>query len=222
VISGYGPDPINPLAVTIDSGSFVSVEALSFNGRFNTDPSAAPSYQVVLQNGNIAPGETLIVNASSLGFAQFLDFDGSAVADGKLTIFGGAGADTLRGGQNADVIVGGVGADVLTGGGGDDIFRYDRTVESIGTRRDSILDFNLGDLIDLSRIDAILGTPEDDAFTFIEQGQFTGQAGQLRYQPSGGSVVLVEGDVNGDGYADFQVFVTVIDSHPLTSADFIL
>jgi Ca2+-binding RTX toxin-like protein len=220
VISGYGPDPVNPLVVTFEAGTFTSVEALSFNVRFGSDPSATPSYDVTLKDGNIAAGQTLIVNASSLGPNQTLDFDGSEVADGRLTIYGGAGNDTLTGGLNADVIRGLVGRDTLTGGGGNDVFAYDRIVDSNATRFDSILDFNLGDIIDVSAIDANTGTPENDAFEFVGTDPFSGQAGELRYQPAGGSVFLVEADVDGNGYGDFQLYVTVTDAHPLTVADF--
>ena len=36
------------------------------NARVTTDPSQKPSYELVLSNGNVAPGETLILNGISL------------------------------------------------------------------------------------------------------------------------------------------------------------
>jgi Ca2+-binding RTX toxin-like protein len=210
VISGYGPDGANPLAITFAAGSFTSIEALSFNGRFNGDPSAKPSYKVVLENGNIAGGETLIVNASSLGYGQVLDFDGSAVSDGRLEIFGSYGADVLTGGANADTLMGGIGMDALTGGGGGDTFRYDRVADSYGNRFDTIFTFESGsDRIDLSRIDANVHLDGDQAFRFV--GDFTGagqaSAGEFRIRAdlSAPNRWFVEGDTNGDGRADLTI-----------------
>ena len=45
--------------------------------------------------------------------------------------------------------------------------------------------YNVGDVIDLSEINAIDGMAQDQAFTFIGTAPFTA-AGQLRYQQEGG------------------------------------
>ncbi len=50
----------------------------------------------------------------------------------------------------------------MTGGGGNDVFRYQPATGSTTAGRDSIQDFSLGDLIDLSRIDANIGTAGDE------------------------------------------------------------
>jgi Ca2+-binding RTX toxin-like protein len=225
VISGYGPDPVNPLAVAFAAGSFTGIEALSFNGRFNSDPSARPSYEVTLANGNIAAGETLIVNASSLGSGQSLSFDGSQVTDGRLTMYGGTGADTLKGGANADLIHGGQGGDTLTGGGGADIFQYRTVLESrTPGAADRILDFELGsDRIDLSLIDANAAAADDQAFAFIGSAAFSGTAGELRAAKDGTTGVwTIEGDVDGNGLPDFQIFVTATTAAEIGASDFIL
>jgi Ca2+-binding RTX toxin-like protein len=224
VVSGYGPDPVNPLEVNFASGSLTNVEALSFSGRFNSDPSAKPSYDVVLENGNIAAGQTLIVNASSLGYGQRLEFDGSAVSDGRLEIFGGYGADVLTGGANADTIMGGVGADVLTGGGGADTFRYDRVADSYGGSQDSILRFESGlDRIDLSRIDASVHVEGDQAFRFVTEFSGGGEAsaGEFRIRPdlAAPNQWFVEGDVDGDGRADISI--ALYETPLITAADIV-
>nr|MDP9415983.1 M10 family metallopeptidase C-terminal domain-containing protein [Pseudomonadota bacterium] len=130
VISGKEPSTTGAAAFEIASGAFTSIEALSFNGRFASDPSALPSYSVVLRDGNIAAGARLVVNGSSLGSGQSLSFDASAVTAGRLTLFGGAGADTLIGGAADDLIYAGAGADTLTGGGGADIFQFRDILDS--------------------------------------------------------------------------------------------
>jgi Ca2+-binding RTX toxin-like protein len=104
VISGMPPGLSGSAIVTIASGALTSIESLSFNGRFASEPSAAPSYQVVLKDGNIAAGATLIVNASSLGSGQSLSFDASAEVTGRLRLLGGSGDDTFTGGANGDLL----------------------------------------------------------------------------------------------------------------------
>ena len=68
--------------------------------------------------------------------------------------------------------------------------------------QDRITAFAVGDKIDLSPIDAIAGGA-DDAFTFIGTNvAFTNAAGQLRTIDVAGNV-FVQGDLDGDGIADF-------------------
>jgi len=82
-----------------------------------------------------------------------------------------------------------------------------------------ILDFSRaeGDKIDLSGIDANIGTADDDSFTLV--ASFTGTAGELIVTRSAG-VYTVLGDVDGDGVADFGI--EVHSAAPLGAADFTL
>lgn len=129
---------------------------------------------------------------------------GSNFAD---TLLGDGTANVLEGRVGDDILVGRGGADVLYGGTGVDTFRFDDGDTGTGANADFIGDFAGGiDDIDLSAIDANIGTAGDDAFTFIGDGAFTGIAGQLRYGANGGNTVI-EGDVNGDGAADFQILL---------------
>jgi Ca2+-binding RTX toxin-like protein len=150
--------------------------------------------------------------------------EGGAGADGNL--IGEAGDDEVRGGPGADGLIGGLGKDRLFGGSGNDFFRFDNIGQSgVGaSKRDVIFDFSQADLdkIFLSFIDADTTTAGDQGFDLIDfQGgfaSFTNVAGQLRYIYSGGSTI-VEGDVNGDAKADFQI--ELIGHYVLTDADFI-
>lgn len=125
-------------------------------------------------------------------------------------LYGLAGNDRLEGGDGGDFLVGGVGADTLNGGADGDIFWYFSTSDSGTTAatRDLIEDFTAdgaaGELIDLSNIDAIAGGA-DDAFTWIGTNVlFSSTAGELRaYWTAVGQII--EGDVNGDGAADFSI-----------------
>ena len=102
------------------------------------------------------------------------------------------------------------------------------TAESNGTSVDTILDFMGGtDRIDLSRIDADTNVAGDQAFRFVGGGAFTGNGtgGELRSTTDAAGRSVVEGDVNGDGVADFTVFVmdaTPATPDPLVVSDFIL
>lgn len=123
-------------------------------------------------------------------------------ATGNDRLAGGSGDDRLAGGEGDDILIGGSGTDRMTGGDGADVFLFIATTDSLpGALRDVITDFERGvDTIDLSMIDADVTTEEIDSFTFISGAQFSLVAGELRRADG-----LIEGDVDGDGVADFQI-----------------
>lgn len=155
--------------------------------------------------------ETLVLTGGSN-----LSGTGNAL-DNVLT--GNSGANSLDGGDGADTLAGGAGADSLAGGNGADVFAYGSAGESTPTGADMIADFAAGaDRIDLSAIDADLVMGGDQAFSWIGTAAFSA-AGQVRATVSGGTT-LVEGDVDGDGVADFSI--TLTGAPALTAADFVL
>jgi Ca2+-binding RTX toxin-like protein len=207
--------------VEFGATSLVGIESLSVSNRYAGDPTALPTYEFVLADGNVAPGGTLIVNASSLGAGQLMKLDGRDVHDGNLLVFGGAGHDTLTGGDGADVLIGGGRSDALTGGGGADTFRYDSVSDSTVATPDLIGDFQTRlDRIDLGRIDADAGTAGDQAFSWIGSNAFSGAAGELRVVADQG-YQRIEGDTDGDGKADL-VIVLQLGAAPLAPGDFLL
>ncbi|WP_419898783.1 hypothetical protein [Roseomonas sp. USHLN139] len=70
-------------------------------------------------------------------------------SNGSDRLTGLAGDDVLQGGAGDDILEGGLGQDVLTGGSGNDRFVYRSLADLDG---DTIADFALGDLLDLSAI----------------------------------------------------------------------
>ena len=80
------------------------------------------------------------------------------------------------------------------------------------------------DLIDISNIDANPLTSADDKFAWLAVGSFGGIAGQLRYfhQQTGREqfVTVIEGDLDGDRKAGFQIeFTGKLD---FTPTDFVV
>ncbi|MGH6735221.1 MAG: calcium-binding protein [Methyloceanibacter sp.] len=172
--------------------------------------------------------------------ANTFDFSGLLTKTGLPFIDGGGGndsitgsgfADMLRGGGGNDALTGGAGKDILTGGAGRDMlfggtdadrFDFNKIGETKkGGQRDKIMDFSRSqrDKIDLRDIDAQRGVPGDQRFKWIDNEKFHKKAGELHYKKKAG-FVLVEGDINGDGKADFQIQVD--DISKLIKSDFLL
>ena len=174
-----------------------------------------------------------VENLTLIGAAA-INGTGNAVANvidgntGNNKLIGLGGNDTLNGGAGNDILTGGLGKDTMTGGVGADDFDFNSVAEiGNGATRDIIKDFvHLSDDIDLSTIDAN-GAAAGNTFSFLaaKGAAFTGVAGELRWfqQNSAGTAndkTIIEGDINGNRVADFQIQLTGLKT--LTAADFIL
>jgi serralysin len=202
-----------------DASSFIGSNA--FTGSAGEVRYAASSGQTVVEldsNGDrLADLQLLLTGELQLDYSDFKGvraaptagndvLTGTAGADtikalsGDDVVFGLGGSDTLDGGSGDDILVGGLGRDLLTGGTGADVFRLESLADSAsGIGRDRILDFQSGvDKIDLSAL-ADLGS-----FTFIGKRAFSGREGELHFVKNG-AFTLIEGDINGDKVADFQI-----------------
>jgi serralysin len=139
---------------------------------------------------------------------------------------GMGGNDVLTAKAGNDILIGGPGMDWLVGDPGADVFVYEALSDSLPgiANRDLINGFENGiDRIDLSAIDANPDLSGNQAFTFIGGAAFThGTVGQLRFHTwgQGNDYGIVEADVNGDGRADFQIFINQTDV--MFASDFIL
>jgi uncharacterized delta-60 repeat protein len=143
---------------------------------------------------------------------------GNAVAN---TLLGNSGDNLIRGMAGNDRLQGAGGADTLTGGLGIDTFILDGELSFL--QGEVISDFGTGgDKIDMSLIDAIASTSsQNDTFSWIGTAAFTvGVSGQARYSTHTSASVtssVLQGDVNGDGIADFSITLTGVTAVLSTS-----
>lgn len=143
--------------------------------------------------------------------------------EGRDTLYGGNGNDQLFGGADDDVLVGGRGSDTMTGGTGRDVFQFTDVSDFEPGKADLITDFEKGsDKIDISQLDAKIGTPANDAFHMVDYDpNHVLQAGEMTSyydKASGHTVVLMEAGFTGNG-ADYRIELEG-DVH-LTQSDFV-
>lgn len=213
--AGGGNDTIYVLG----SGGFDAID-----GGAGTDTIRAGANNVMIGLTSITGIEQITsggytgVSIVGSGGNDTLDFSTTTLT-GIAAISGKIGNDLIVGSAGNDTIIGGIGVDTLTGGAGNDIFVYETIRESgLGAKADHILDFTVGDLIDLSAIDANGAVGGNQAFTFIGNSAFSG-LGQLRIGTDGGHVALY-GNVSGNLNADFEI---ILDNNPtLHVSDFVL
>ena len=135
------------------------------------------------------------------------------------TLIGGAGDDYIVGGAGNDTIAGGGGVNTMYGNGGSDSFVFKAVGDAApGTNLTTIGDFIDGtDTIDASAIRTVGGASPGQALHFVGAAAFSHTAGEV-HQVGSGSDTIVEGDVNGDGVADFRIQLT--GEHTLATSNF--
>lgn len=123
---------------------------------------------------------------------------------GHDRLAGGAGNDTIHGGPGNDTISGGPGADLLTGGAGADVFVFGAPSQSgLGSNADTITDFQRGlDKVHLGLMDANINLAgvQDFEFSGTEAAGYS-----VWWNRVPGTGVMLFGDVDGDGKADFSI-----------------
>jgi Ca2+-binding RTX toxin-like protein len=215
--SGLGDNQVDRVTANGTAGdNFIT--ATSFNGFIGVVGTAAPVTIIHAEST-----DQLVINGNA--GVDFIDASALAAGAISLTIDGGDGLDTLNGSAGNDVLVGGAGyADSLFGGDGQDSFVF--TGPSLATidtgiganNRDVIQDFS-ADIIDLQQIDANVNTAGDQVFAFIGTNAFTG-AGQVRFFADGAGNTIIEGNVDTDLHADFQIELHAFTAQ-LQAGDFV-
>ncbi len=232
-----GPDSLNGGAGDDTLIGGAGADTLSGGSDIDTlDYSAAPKFTSVSGafalpsspgrelSGNWAKSEGVYVNLAT-GIGHWGDAEGDSISGAENVIgsafndalIGDGAANSLSGGAGDDVLEGGAGADSLAGGIGADWFVFGSGSDANG---DVIYDFVTKlDRFDLSAIDANTTKSGNQDFDFLKYKAFTREAGQLHLVDTAQGTV-VEGDVNGDGVADFRF--TVVGVHSFASDDFLL
>ncbi|CAN7710110.1 hypothetical protein LJR289_005817 [Pseudoduganella sp. LjRoot289] len=173
-------------------------------------------------------GETFTVNASANVAAEKVSITGGAAAD---TLTGGAGNDIIVGGAGADSITGGVGADVLTGGDGADTFNYAlASSQSTNALTDTISDFVSGtDAIVINYTTSTSTNTTDftnkgtaassaEGLSLLSGTSVATRIGQYFYN-SGTKQLVVDADGNGL-IQSTDMFVTLTGSTTLADVNF--
>lgn len=138
----------------------------------------------------------------------------------RLVVQGSVGDDRLVGTADADVLAGMRGRDVLVGGGGADRFLYlnpDESGPAIADA-DEITDFEAGNRIDLSAMDADVTRPGRQGFKLVKGRVFSAPA-QVAWWMDGGNTI-VAGNVDSDRAPDFHIVLR--GRHPALAGNFIL
>jgi Ca2+-binding RTX toxin-like protein len=200
---------------TMNGGLGIDTFRVDGSGAVTLNGFNAASQSIEVWDGN---GQGLLGNGS----ANVLNLAGLTGVSDLPVVNGEAGNDTITGSKFADAIRGGPGVDTMTGGLGGDRFDFDDVAE-IGKNQgllDGITDWGDGDTIDLSSIDANGSKKGDKAWKFLKkEGAAFTKAGQVGFDQKK-AVTYVQGDLNGDGKADFKI--EVAGKIDFVKADFVL
>lgn len=188
-----------------DAGKFAletnanGVTRLVVDGKLDYETRTSFDITLTASDGEVSSEQSFTIDITDV--AEVIS--GSS---GNDILRGDATPDMLKGGAGNDQLFGGGGADRLTGGAGADRFVFTAISQSTPDSFDVITDFKgrRGDIIDLSGIDADQGLSGTQRFDFIGRDDFSGAAGELRFETSGNRT-FVEADTDGDGNADFVV-----------------
>jgi flagellin len=161
----------------------------------------------------------ILGDVAAIDIAQDVPFrlisaDGTVPAIGGhgtvgLMLTGTDGPDRLTGGAGDDTLMGGLGRDTLIGGAGADTFVFTRAAESgmASAQRDLIVDWESGDRIDLSAMDASAGQAGHQNLKFVgfdPVNDWNVATGAVKYFHSSGNTYVL-GDVTDDARADFII-----------------
>ncbi|OYW53362.1 MAG: hypothetical protein B7Z29_16640 [Hyphomicrobium sp. 12-62-95] len=201
-------------------------------------PAASQERPASSDQDAVADSATLALKADNGDSAteELLDEVSAAAASGELgapSLYEPASTavpdilidvENAVGGHGDDIIIAGDGVNELTGGEGDDTFVF-QTVVSAGSgsgSRDKILDFEVGDRINIDEISEefendfndVFDDPGIRKFMLIAQGQEFSRPGEIRfkYDEEQGATVL-EGNIDFDADTDFEI--EILGAHQL-------
>jgi Ca2+-binding RTX toxin-like protein len=148
----------------------------------------------------------------NLGSGALSHGTASSSQTGNDTIWG---IENVSTGSGNDTITASNAVNVINGGAGNDTFKFTSTVAANG---DTIVTFEPGDRIDLTAIDANIGTAGDQSFTLVSGAPTAaGQLGVTLETRADGDVTVIQGNIDGNAEADFTIEIS--GHHNLTNAN---
>jgi Ca2+-binding RTX toxin-like protein len=170
-------------------------------------------------------------DASGLGTQVVIDLEGGTASGeeiGSDTIYG---FENAYGGSGADIFYADDNVNIFAGGEGNDLFVFG-SAKSIGLGRggrDKILDFEVGDRIDLDDISEefaqAVGQSFNDTdlqkFRFISQDMDFSKPGQMKFkydEIDGVKVTILQGNIDFDAAHDFEL--EIIGTYDFKDDDF--
>lgn len=214
VLAGYNGDDVYIIRHSDD-------EIVDWAGGGNDTVKSAVSYTLEA-DAEIERVETINVAGTKPVALTGNGFDQTLIGNaGRNVLMGMDGDDILSGGAGHDILVGGMGSDKLRGGEGRDRFVFNSIEESpLGLNRDVILDWERGDRIDLSDIDADSHTLGRQAFSFVGETDRDAPLAlaEIAFYQIGSSTYVVA-NTDADNGADFQI--RLMGLHDLVASDFL-
>jgi Ca2+-binding RTX toxin-like protein len=216
----------------VENGRILVTTAANLSGNTLNNVLYAGTGNNVLDGGNGidtvsyaygVSGTTGVTVSLAVSTAQATGGSGSDTLTSIENLTGSNLNDSLSGSTGNNTLTGGLGKDLLTGNGGNDIFDFNALSEmgTISTTWDRITDFNLGDKIDLSTLDADTAFAGNQAFTApVVGGTFSGvfaNAGDLYFD---NAAHVLYGNTDADAVAEFAIQLVGVST--LTAADLFL
>ena len=140
----------------------------------------------------------------NLGSGPLSNGTASSSQTGNDTIWG---IENVNTGSGNDTITASGAVNVMNGGAGNDTFKFLSASSADG---DTIVGFEAGDRVDLTAIDANVGSAGDQSFTLVSSATFTA-AGQLAVtfeSRADGDFTVVQGNIDGNADADFKIEIS--------------
>jgi Ca2+-binding RTX toxin-like protein len=136
----------------------------------------------------------------NLGSGPLSNGTASSSQTGNDTIWG---IENVNTGSGNDTITASNAVNAMNGGAGNDTFKFTSTTAANG---DTIVTFEPGDRIDLTGIDANIGTAGDQSFTLVTGAPTAaGQLGVTFETRADGDFTVVQGNIDGNAEADFTI-----------------
>jgi len=178
------------------------------------------NYEFAGSGVKVSLATTALQNTGGAGFDKLSSMENLIGSNFNDRLTGNGAHNNLIGGEGNDILTGGGGADELTGGYGNDTYVFKSLSDSTLALADLITDFETGDRINLSAIDANAGSAGNQAFHLDGTIGSAGDIG-LSYD-AGTNRTTISLYVNNDMTVDAAIQIEGDYTAGLTQADFVL